>query len=70
MASIIIIKFKQGQKQVWHIVSLQALSLDLQDILRVQLRELVDEIEDGEDDAASIGSVHAIRFLDDGYRAA
>ncbi len=66
----IIIKFKEGRKQVWHLVALQDLSLDIKRILAVQLKELIDKLEDCEDEGASVGSVHAIRFLDDCYQAA
>lgn len=66
----VIIKFKEGQKQVWHMMSLQELSADLKCMLAMQLKELIDEMEDCENEGASIGSVHAIRFLDDCYRAA
>ncbi len=66
----LIIKFKDGQKQVWHLVSLQDLSAELKRSIMVQLHELIDEIESYEDEGASIGSVQGIRFLDDCYQAA
>lgn len=66
----LVITFKEGRKQVWHLIELKVLSTDLKRSLAVQLTELIDEIEDCEDDAASIGSVHAIQFLDGCFRAA
>jgi L-serine deaminase len=66
----IIIKFKEGQKQVWHLVSLQELQADMKRSMTMQLKELIDEIEDCEAEGASIGSVHIVRFLDNCYLAA
>lgn len=66
----IVFKFRHGRKERWDVVSFHELPVDMKRMLIVQIGELIHEIEDCEDDAASIGSVHAIRFLDDCYRAA
>lgn len=66
----IIIKFNEGRKEVWHVVALDELPSDTKAILAIQFKELINEVEDSEDEAASIGSVRAVQFLDDCYLAA
>jgi hypothetical protein len=66
----IIIKFNQRRKEVWHVVALQELISDFKHILAMQLKELINEIEDCEDEAASVGTVRAVQFLDDCYLVA
>ena len=66
----IIIKFHEGRKEVWHVMPVQDLSSEIRRILWVLIREVLDEIETYEHEEASSGSVDAVRFLDDCYRAA
>jgi len=66
----IIIKFNEKRKEVWHVVALPELISDIKHILSMQLKELVNEIEDCEDEAASVGTVRAVQFLDDCYLVA
>lgn len=67
---VIIITFKEGQEQVWHLLALEELSTDLKRILAVQLEGLIDDLEVCEDEGVSLGSVDVIRFLDGCYQAA
>jgi hypothetical protein len=66
----VIVNFKDGKKQVWHVVALEKLCADIRSMLAIQFRELINEIEDCEDEGVSVCSVRAIQFLDDCYFAA
>ncbi len=41
-----VIKFHQGDKQIWHVLALSELPQDMKRMLIVQVRELIHEIED------------------------
>lgn len=47
---VIVIKFRQGRQEPWDVVSLHDLPKDLKRILSIQVRELIHEIEDCEND--------------------
>jgi len=67
---VVVIKFKDGKKEIWHVVKLVDLVTEIKLTLGVQLRELINEIEDHENDLVSIGSVRDVQFLDQCYLAA
>jgi hypothetical protein len=68
--AIKIIQFKNGRKEIWEVVALERFSTGLKRMLVIQIAELINELEACEDQGASIGSVHAIRFLELCYQAA
>ena len=67
---VIVVKFKDGRKEIWHVVRPEDLDNEIKLMLTMQLREFVNEIEDRESEVASIGSVSDIQFLDQCYLAA
>lgn len=69
MASFII-KFVDGKKQIWHILTFHELTVNMKSILTWNITEVVDEIEKRELESASIGSVQGISFLNECYEAA
>jgi len=66
----IIIKFKHGRKECWHLIPLEDLSTDLKRMLNMQVRELINEIEDCEVETLSFERVSTLEFLNACYRAA
>jgi hypothetical protein len=65
-----IIRFKNGLKEVWNIMPVEDLCTNIKLNLKVQVMEFINEIEDCEDETASIASIYAVKFLDSCYLAA
>jgi hypothetical protein len=66
----IVMTFKDGVKEIWHVVNPEDLATEIQAILAVQVSKFIDEIEHREKDVISIGSVYDVQFLDRCYSAA
>jgi hypothetical protein len=65
-----IIRFKDGVKEVWNVMPVEDLCANIRLTLKIQVLEFINEIEDSEDETASIASIYAVKFLDSCYLAA
>ena len=64
-----VIKFRNGQKEVWHVVAPENLSIKVKPPFVNQFKALTSKIDEGEDELFSAASVRVVQFLENCYKS-